>query len=113
MAAPAQHPNPTGPAAPPTEPAALRASLTPTLRAVFDSEWAYVMDVAKESRSLTEVNDLVTKWRFIAADEAQDPGIYFRVLAKAAEIEARGGNPAGRSIEDVRELIAQRRQQTS
>ncbi|NNH75280.1 hypothetical protein HLB23_36430 [Nocardia uniformis] len=113
MAAPAEHPAPSGPAVPPTDPAALRASLTPSLRAVFDREWGLVMDQAKDARSLTGVHKFLTQWRYIAADEARDPGAYFRVLAKAAEIEASGGNPAGRSMEDVLALIEQRRQQAS
>lgn len=113
MAAPAPHPDPTGPVVPPADPAALRASLTPSLRVVFDREWDSVMNRAKDTKSLTGVHDLLTKWRFISADEARDPGAYFRVLAKAAEIEAHGGNTTGRSMQDIRALIDKRRQQAS
>lgn len=113
MAAPAPHSDRPGPVVPSTDPAALSASLPPTLRAVFEREWGVVMDAAKNSKSLTQVQDFLTKWRFLSADEARDPGAYFRVLAKAAEIEARGGNPTGQPIEDVMALIERRRQQAS
>jgi hypothetical protein len=110
VASPAPIPAPAGSPVPATEPAALRISLPPTLRAIFEQEWALIMDEAKERMTLSGVVDLVQKWQHIAGDEARDPGAYFRVLAKAEQIQATGANPSAATFEDMQALIARRRQ---
>jgi Family of unknown function (DUF6247) len=57
----------------------------------------------------TGVRDLLAHWRHFAYQELREPGAYFRLLAKAARIQATG-NPAPGSVsgEQVRALIAAR-----
>ncbi|RJQ79421.1 hypothetical protein D5S17_10425 [Pseudonocardiaceae bacterium YIM PH 21723] len=85
----------TQPTDPGTDPAAIRACLTPTVAAVFDSEWAFVMDQAKQTLNLDNVHRFLQKWRLMAYAETKDPGSYFRVLARAARTEATGELPPG------------------
>jgi hypothetical protein len=76
--------DPSGP--PPADPAAIRASLTPTLAAEFDREWDIVLDRVKQSKDLTNLHELLNKWQHTAYMEARDPGSYYRMLAKAEQI---------------------------
>jgi hypothetical protein len=96
------------PAPPAADPLAIRACLTPTLASEFDHEWEIVLDRVKQSKDLTDVHDLLAKWRHIAYSELKDPGSYFRLLAKAELIERTGQHPDAVPIEDVRELIRRR-----
>lgn len=91
-----------------SDPASIRAALTPTLRGEFDREWDVVLDEAKESKDLGRVHNLLHKWRHIAAGEAEEPGRYYRVLAKAEQIIRAGGNPDAQPADDVMRLIAER-----
>ncbi|MEV4129528.1 DUF6247 family protein [Nocardia sp. NPDC049707] len=93
---------------PASEPAAIRAALTPTLLAEFDHEWEIVLDGAKNSKELSGILELLTKWRHIAFTEVREPGAYFRLQAKAEQIQRFGANPGAGSIEDMRALIARR-----
>lgn len=108
-AAASPSPEPLVPALPAgVTPGAIRSALTPTLRGEFDHEWDIVLDEVKRSRDLGPVHSLLHKWRHIAAGEAEEPGRYYRVLAKAEQIMRAGGNPDGRPADDVMELIAKR-----
>lgn len=107
MASPASLPEPaTG--VPAAEPAAIRAALTATLLAEFDREWEIVLDRAKSSKELSGILELLAKWRHIAVSEAREPGAYFRLQAKAEQIQRAGTNPGAGSIEDMRALVARR-----
>lgn len=104
---PASVPDP--PAVPPAaDPQAIRACLTPTLVAEFDREWETVLERAKHEKDITAIHSLLGKWRHLAYTELQDPGSYFRMLAKAEQIERTGSNPGAVSIEDMRALIERR-----
>jgi hypothetical protein len=92
----------------PSDPESIRATLTATLRGEFDREWELVLDQAKESRQIGPILGLVNKWRHIAAGELEEPGRYYRVLAKAEQILRTGHNPDGRPIEGLTALIAER-----
>src|ERR1700755_214453 len=106
MAAPVPDSNPS---APPADPVAIRACLTPAVAAEFDAEWNVVLEEAKASHSLTEVHQLLARWRITAYAELRDPGSYFRVLAAAAQAQASGKAPAGSvSGEEITELINRR-----
>ena len=101
MAAPVPHPAEPDPAeltaavrAPEADPVAIRACLTPDVAAVFDAEWEFVLEAAKQSKDLAGVRDLLAKWRHFAYRELREPGAYFRVLA-AAEAQRTGRAPAG------------------
>ena len=107
MSLPAGVPHP--PAAPPAaDPQAIRACLTPTLVAEFDREWEIVLERAKQEKDITAIHSLLNKWRHLAYAELQDPGSYFRMLAKAEQIERTGQNPSAVPIEDMRALIERR-----
>jgi hypothetical protein len=107
MASPATPvPDPASP--PPSDPQAIRACLTPTLAAEFDSEWEIVLERAKQSKELAGVQDLLSKWRHTAYLEMRDPGSYYRMLAKAEQITRTGHNPNAVSFEDMQALLRQR-----
>ncbi|KAA8885176.1 hypothetical protein F3087_30560 [Nocardia colli] len=108
MAAPHSHPANTP--VPAAEPKALRAALTPALRAEFDREWDLVLEQAKESHTLEDVHALLNKWQHTAVMELREPGSYQRMLDKAARIQADGGRTTDVSIDDVRVLLAHRLQ---
>lgn len=80
--------------APEADPVAIRACLTPEVAAVFDREWEYVLEQAKASKDLVGVRSLLEKWRFFAYGELVEPGQYFRILQKAAQLQA-GIRPEG------------------
>lgn len=90
------------------DPESIRAALTATLRSEFDHEWELVLDKTKESKQLGPIHDLLAKWRHIAAGETDEPGRYYRVLAKAEQIMRTGSNPDGRPADDVMQLITER-----
>lgn len=99
-----------GSSAPTTEPKALRAALSPELRAEFDREWDLVLEQAKKSHTLEEIHALLNKWQHTAVMEKREPGSYQRMVDRAARIEADGGRTTDVSIEDVRSLITRRLQ---
>jgi hypothetical protein len=103
---PAAPTEPAGP--PPADPHAIRACLTPTLAAEFDHEWNVVLDRVKQSKDLTNLHDLLNKWRHTAYMEMRDPGSYYRMLAKAEQIQRTGGNPDATSFADMQALIQER-----
>lgn len=112
MASPVPQPSVVGPAAvrpPAADPAAIRACLSSEIVAVFDAEWEHALDAAKQSKDLAGIRDLLHSWRLLAYDELVEPGSYFRILAKAAHIQATG-KPATGSVagEEIRALIAAR-----
>jgi hypothetical protein len=108
MASPAATLPPDHEPVPPPDPQAIRACLTPSLAAEFDSEWEIVLERAKQSKDLAGVHDLLNKWRHTAYMEMRDPGSYYRILAKAEQIMRTGHNPNAVSIEDMQALIRQR-----
>jgi hypothetical protein len=92
--------------APEADPVAIRACLTPDVMAVFDAEWEFVLDGAKQSKDLRGVRELLAKWRAFAYQELREPGAYFRLLATAAEVQRTGRAPAGSvSVEEMRARI--------
>ncbi|TLG17898.1 hypothetical protein FEK35_01855 [Nocardia cyriacigeorgica] len=107
MASPAPAPDPAGPPLT-ADPVAIRAVLTPTLRAIFDSEWELVLEQAKENKELTGIRAMLDKWRHIAHDELVEPGSYFRLQAKAEQIQRTGVNPDAATIEEMRAVIRQK-----
>lgn len=107
MASPASRHDPE-PGVPAADPAAIRASLTPTLRAEFDREWEFVLERAKASKELSGIHELLLKWRHVAAAELREPGAYFALQAKAEQIQRSGVNPGAGTVEDMRALIEQR-----
>jgi hypothetical protein len=70
MAAVATFPDPA-PVPPPSDSQAIRVCLTPTLAAEFDREWEVVFDGVKQSKDLTDLHELLNKWRHIAYAEMQ------------------------------------------
>lgn len=104
IASPAAVPDPR---VPPADPQAIRACLTPTLAAEFDHEWDIVLDRVKQSQDLTDLHELLAKWRHTAHLELQDPGATYRMLAKAEQIQRTGHNPDAVPV-DLRALIQQR-----
>ncbi|MER7014601.1 DUF6247 family protein [Saccharopolyspora sp. NPDC000359] len=107
MAAPHPAQN-TDPAPPPADAAAIRACLTPRVAAEFDAEWEHTLERAKRSHDLTEVFELLKKWRHLAHAEQTAPGTYFRLLAKSEQITSTGRNPDAASLEDMQALIRHR-----
>jgi hypothetical protein len=97
------------PSAPPADPTAIRACLHPDTAAVFDAEWELVLEEAKHSKDLTEVHELLHKWRFFALEELKQPGWYGALMSKAERILRTGINPGAVSWEDLQELLARRR----
>lgn len=108
MASPAAPSPEREPVPPPLDPQAIRACLTSALAAEFDDEWEITLELAKQSRDLSGVHDLVDKWRHIAYLEMCDPGAHHRILAKADQILRTGHNPDAASFEDMQALIQQR-----
>ena len=76
---------------------------------MFDREWEYVLEEAKQSKDLTAVHDLLHKWRFFAFEESRSPGWYAALQAKADRIRRTGVNPGAVPYEDLQELLARRR----
>jgi hypothetical protein len=95
-------------ASPAADPVSIRACLTPMLVAEFDREWELVLDRAKASKDLAGVRTLLAKWRHIAYGELRDPGAYYRMLARAEQIQRLGANPGAGSLEDMKALIRER-----
>lgn len=106
-AAAANHPA-GPPVPPPADPQAIRASLTPTLAGEFDYEWGIVLDRVKQSQDLADLHALLNKWRHTAYMEMREPGAYYRVLAKAEQIQRTGGNSDAVSFEDMQARIRER-----
>lgn len=79
----------------------------PTLAAEFNREWDIVLDRVKQSQDLTDLHELLAKWRHTAYLELRDPGATYRMLAKAEQIQRTGHNPDADHI-DLRALIQQR-----
>jgi hypothetical protein len=104
MASPAAVPDPR---VPPADPQAIRACLTPTLAAEFDHEWNIVLDRVKQSQDLTDLHELLAKWRHTAHLELRDPGATYRILAKAEQIQRTGRNPDADPV-DLHALLQQR-----
>ncbi|GGI76735.1 hypothetical protein GCM10011581_12320 [Saccharopolyspora subtropica] len=98
----------TNPVPPPADAATIRACLTPRVAAEFDAEWELALDRAKSSHDLTEVFELLHKWRHLAHAEQLSPGTYFSLLAKTEQITSTGQNPAAASLEDMQALIRRR-----
>lgn len=104
-AQPVQH----GPVVPDADPVAIRACLTPDVAAVFDLEWERTLDVAKRSKDLAEVHQMLRHWRHFAYQELREPGSYFRVLAAAARtLATRTAPPGSISEEEMRARLAAR-----
>lgn len=66
---------------------AMSPTLPPLLRAEFENEHDIVRREALGDLTSTRV--LLAKWRGVAAAEQKDPGVSHRVLAEAAELQAR------------------------
>jgi hypothetical protein len=66
---------------------AMSPTLPLLLRAEFENEYEVVRREARGDLTSTRV--LLAKWRGVAAAEQKDPGISHRVLAEAAELQAR------------------------
>lgn len=96
------------PVPPEADPQAIRASLTPTLVAEFDREWAFVLDEVKLSMDLTDLHALLNKWRHTAYMEMREPGSYGRMLAKAETILRSGTNPDAVPFEDMQAVLRER-----
>jgi len=77
-----------------SDPAAIRAELTPDLAASFDAEWEAVLEAAKRTQDLQAIHDLLTRWRFVASAEQASPGRYARALEAAERIVAAGSAEA-------------------
>jgi Family of unknown function (DUF6247) len=108
MASPAGSLPDPAPVAPPPDPQAIRACLSPVLAAEFDSEWEIVLERAKRSQELAGVHDLLAKWRHTAYLEMRDPGSYSRMLAKAEQITRTGHNPDAVPFEGMQSLLQRR-----
>jgi hypothetical protein len=109
MASPAEPIRSEGePVAPAADPVSIRACLTPMLVAEFDREWDLVLDQAKVSKDLAGVRTLLAKWRHIAYGELRDPGSYYRMLAKAEQIQRLGVNHTAGSLDGLKALIRER-----
>lgn len=88
---------------------AIRACLTPDVAAVFDAEWEFVLEEAKQSKDLAGVRDLLQHWRHFAYQELREPGACFRVMATAARAQATRQAPVGSvSGEEMRARIEAR-----
>ncbi|MGH3718614.1 MAG: DUF6247 family protein [Pseudonocardiaceae bacterium] len=99
-------PDPVAVRPPAADPVAIRTCLTPDVAAVFDAEWEFVLEEAKQSKDLAGVRELLQHWRHFAYQELREPGAYFRVLAAAARAQATRQAPAGSvSGEEVRSRI--------
>jgi len=94
MALPAYAPDPE-PVPPEADPGAIRACLTAQMLADFDREWDFVLDEAKQTHSLEDVQDLLAKWRLMAYHELKYPGSYARMMATVERTLATGKAPAG------------------
>jgi hypothetical protein len=93
---------------PAADPQAIRACLTPSLVAEFDSEWELVLDEAKQTKDMVPIHSLLNKWRHLAYAEMRDPGSYYRMLAKAEQIIRARRNSNASTIEDMRAMIDRR-----
>lgn len=94
---------------PEADPVAIRACLPPDVVAVFDAEWEFTLEQAKQSKDLAGVRELLGHWRHFAYQELRDPGSYFRVLDLAAHAHSSRLAPAGSvSADEMRARIEAR-----
>jgi Family of unknown function (DUF6247) len=94
--------------APAADPQAIRACLSPAMVAEFDAEWDLTLDQAKQDKDLTTILSLLTKWRHVAYAELQDPGVHYRMLARAEQISRTGEIPGSLPLSEVQALIERR-----
>ncbi len=88
--------------------------MTSDVAAVFDAEWEFVLEKAKQSKDLAGVRELLRHWRHFAYQELREPGAYFRVLATAAQAQATRQAPEGSvSAQEIRARIDARLTDTS
>ena len=66
-----------------------------------------MLDRVKQSQDLTDLHELLAKWRHIVHLELRDPGATYRILAKAEQIQRTGHNPDADPV-DLQALIEQR-----
>jgi hypothetical protein len=95
------------PAPPPSSPHEIREALLPEEAGQFDSEWRTAMSRSAESLDLTEVYEVLRRWRDIAAITRADPGAHRRMLRRADEILA-GAEPGTVTADQQRAMIARR-----
>lgn len=108
MSTPAGQPSAPDHRVPQADPASIRACLSSELLVVFDREWESVLESAKSSKDLGELQRMLGTWRHLAHAELHDPGAYSALLAKVGRIERNGVNPDAVQIEDVRALVDRR-----
>lgn len=91
----------------PASPRDIRVALLPEEAGQFDSEWRAAMARAAERLDLTEVYEVVERWRSIAEMTAADPEAQRRMLRRADQILA-GERRGGVTADDQRAMIARR-----
>ncbi|MBM7790577.1 DUF6247 family protein [Tenggerimyces flavus] len=81
-------------------PAEVRAELLPEDRPAFDAEWSHALDVARERLDLTELDDVLERWRRLAWLVNGDPDGFRDRMARAEAIQAAAA--AGEPWESVK-----------
>lgn len=95
------------PPAAPVAPRDIRVALLPEEAGQFDSEWRAAMARAAERLDLTEVYEVLERWRSIAEMTAADPEAQRRMLRRADQILA-GQRRGGITADEQRAMIARR-----
>lgn len=95
------------PAPPPASPHEIRQALLPEEAGQFDSEWRTAMSRSAESLDLTDVYDVLQRWRDIATMTQADPGAHRRMLRRVDRILA-GEQRGTITADQQRAMIAER-----
>ncbi len=85
----------------------IRAGLLPEEAGQFDSEWRASLSRAAESLDLTDVYQVLERWRSIAAMTCANPDAHRRMLRRADQILA-GEQRGSVTADDQRAMIARR-----
>ena len=54
----------------------------------FDADWAHALDVARDRLDLTELDDVLQRWRMFAASAQDNPVRHRRMRSQLARVEA-------------------------
>lgn len=61
----------------------------------FDAEWSHALDVARDRLDVTELDDVLQRWRMFAASARDNPVRHRGMMAQLARVEAGETPPAG------------------
>jgi hypothetical protein len=68
---------------------------------LFDAEWSHALDSARTKLDLTELDDVLHRWRVFAWSAQDNPSRHRRMMDQLARVEAGETPPAGIPWDDA------------